>query len=95
MSTNYQAIILAEMKPDLYDGDKCDEVRPRWWAYADGDMEGDFTEVMSFDAKSFPPGTKITVSVPCCPMCGQQVELCSTDDSCYFDWDNWRDDKYS
>ncbi len=92
----YQNIMMAELKPDVYGGDACDEIEPRWEAYADGDMDSDtFKTPIQLCCESFPPGTKVTVSVPCCPKCGQQVEICRADDDCHFDWDKWVQEQYS
>lgn len=91
----YRDVMWAEMKPDVYDGDKCDQVRPRWWAYADGDMDGDFIEKIDIDCKHFPAGTKISVSVPCCPKCHQDADMCESDDGCDFDWKHLVECEYS
>ena len=92
----YQEIMWAEVKPDVYGGDKCDEVIPRWEAYADGDMDSDtFDHLLEFCCKTLPAGAKVTVSVPCCPECQQQVEMCQPDEGCDFDWDEWVQDEYS
>ncbi len=92
---NRQTFITAEMKPDVYDGDSCDQVRPRWWAQAEGDMEGSYVDVITFDSKQFPPGTRVTLSLPCCPECHQVAELCEQDDHCDFDWKQWTMNEYS
>ena len=90
------------MRPDLYDGDECDQVKPQWYSEMDGDMcpeEG--LEVIDYAAIVFPPGTKITISVPCCPKCGTPSENISDcggfigGSACDFDWKNWMNEKYS
>lgn len=92
----FQEIMHAEMKPDVYGGEKCDQVVPRWEVYGEGDMDLDFlSEPIKLDFKHFPPGTTVIVSVPCCPKCGQIVELCKSDDGCEFDWDEWVQNEYS
>ena len=92
----YQEIMWAEAKPDVYDGENCDQIRPLWEAYADGDMDSDtFDHSIELCCKTFPPGTKVVISVPCCPECGQQVEMCRTDEGCEFDWDEWVQNEYS
>ncbi|SEG20891.1 hypothetical protein [Marinobacterium lutimaris] len=85
----------AEMRPDLYAGENADQMRPQWRTYCEGDMDGDFLDILTLDAKRFPPGTKVLVLEPCCPECGQVVECCRTDDECDFDWDEWVLDQYS
>lgn len=87
-------IMWAEMSPDLYAGETCDQVRPRWHCHAEGDMDSDHMESISLDAKHFVPGTKIVVMEPECPQCGMVASCCITDKACDFDWDAWRDDKY-
>jgi len=62
----------AEMKPDVYSGDSCEQHRPNWYSYADGDKQGgDDGNELSLNAEAFPPGTKIVVSEPVCPSCGE------------------------
>ena len=96
MSTEYKAIMWAEMKPDVYGGEKCDEVIPMWEAYGDGDMDSDtFDHNIELDCKTFPPGTRVIISVPCCPDCGQEVEMCQQDEGCAYDWDGWVQNEYS
>ena len=92
----YQEILWAEVKPDVYGGSSCGQVIPMWEAHADGDMDSDsFDHPITLDCTGYPPGTRVSVSVPCCPECGQQVELCRDDESCEFDWDEWILIKYS
>lgn len=96
----------AEMKPDVYGGENCDEILPRWHCYAAGDKDSDYqAEPLTLDARTFPPGTKITISEPLCPSCGEFREpkyptpkigpvyggVCR----CGFDWDAWVLDNYS
>ena len=96
MKLEYQAIMWAEMKPYVYGGQNCDEVCPMWHAFAEGDMDSDtFDHPIELCCKTFPPGTKVVVSVPCCPECGQDAEMCKADDCCGFDWDAWVHTEYS
>lgn len=96
----------AEMKPDVYDGPNCDQVRPRWWTYADGDKEGGFEhEPLTLDARLHPPGTRISVMEPVCPNCDETRESIIPPPAtgpcfkskcrCGFDWDNWTGEQYS
>lgn len=92
----YAATQWYEMKPDLYEGDPVgSEIKPRFECFCEGDMQSDFEETVSFSAKDFPPGTKITVELPCCPECGQDVETCKELGDCDFDWDNWVAGEYA
>ena len=93
----YQRALWAEMAPDIYSGENCDEHRPRWHAYADGDMDSDYLETIELSAATFPPGTKITVEVPCCPDDGVSADYPRRSDGkceCGFDWPAWVEDRY-
>jgi len=92
---DYQEIMWAEQKPDVYAGPNCDEHRARWWIYADGDKQGDWDSRLSLIANGFPPGTKVTVSVPCCPTCKLDAQMCAETGGCDFDWQKWAEDRYS
>lgn len=98
----YRQVQWAEMKPDTYAGESCDEIEPRWEGYADGDMDGDTFNPMQLEARHFPPGTKVVVSEPECPDCHTpagfalnhetgQMENCE----CGFDWQAWTRDRYA
>lgn len=91
----YEKIMQAEMDPDLYAGQNFNELRPRWKAYAEGDMDHDYMEVVSLDSRMFHPGTKIVVLEPVCPKCKQIVSICGELTGCDFDWDAWVNDRYS
>lgn len=100
-----QETMWAEHKPDVYDGPNCDQVRPRWEVYADGDMDSDTSADVELSARTFPPGTKIVISEPLCPSCGELREpihpapetgpIYSGPCRCGFDWDKWVSDQYS
>lgn len=94
MSDDYREIMQAEIKPDIYTDDGIPE--PRWEAYAEGDMDSDtFKDPIVLECTQFPAGTRVVVYVPCCPECGQDVEMCSSDECCDFDWVEWVENKYS
>ncbi len=96
MAVNYKETMWVEMTPNLYHGDKCNEVMPEFECYADGDMDSERgLKEVTFAANNFPPGTKIIVMEPTCPKCHQVPEMCNYDSCCDFDWDDWRDGKYS
>ena len=93
---NFRTIQQARMEPDLYAGNLCDEIRPRW--IADVEKEGP-TEIdgnIELDPSAYPPGTRILIQVPECPDCGIDAEF-ATDGKCEcgFDWNAWRDGQYS
>jgi hypothetical protein len=95
MALDYVQIIAWEQKPDLYSGDNCDQTRPRWHGYAEGDKEGGFDETIELTPDRFPPGTIVKVLVPACPDCGLDMQSCSENDTCDFDWDQWIQSRYS
>ena len=85
----YKTTIWAEMKPDLYD-----EARPRFECFCEGDMDSDYVDEITLNSKQLPPGTVILVQQPCCPECGQEVDMCKPDEGCDFDWDEWCEERY-
>lgn len=93
----------AEMQPEMYGGDNCDEMEPEWFCYGEGDKDADRQrEPLTLDAASFPPGTLIEISEPLCPSCdtyrppkegawgGPYVDKCE----CGFDWKAWEEEQY-
>lgn len=104
----YAEIAWAEMKPYVYGGEQCDQIIPKWYGWFDGDMDGDYSDSFDLDAKGFPPGTKITISVPVCPNCQEKSDHSMFNNfpkegtnfqelkcDCGFDWTNWTYDEYS
>ena len=96
----YHEIMRAQQAPDVYDGPECDQHRPRWVGSAEGDMDGDgeISDVLELVARTFPPGTKVAVSVPVCPDCetpadahSDQTDKCE----CGFDWKEWATNEFS
>ena len=52
----------AEIKPDLYGGENCDEMRPEWHCQVEGDMGDDMNlQILTLDCSTFPPGTLVDV----------------------------------
>ena len=87
-----QEIMWAELKVDVYDGPNCDQHRPYWNAFSDGDKQDDDVDGdIVLSPTHFPPGTKIVISIPNCPDCDEIVDICT----CGFDWKNWVEEKYS
>lgn len=97
----YLEVMWAEQKPDVYSGPNCDEHRPDWYGGALGDKGGSEggMDVVELKAEHFPAGTKIVISVPLCPECGDSADLghFSKDQKCDcgFDWKKWADGEYS
>jgi len=83
------------MQPDIYSGDTCDRIRPRWNCFSEGDKDAVYLNVVELDAKTFPPGTRIIVREPECPRCNMIAELCKSNTSCDFDWEKWTQEQFS
>lgn len=93
-------------EPDCYDGKTCDRHRPRWMTSypKEGDEEDGEVLKLEIDAKTMPPGSRVTIEVPCCPNCGEPADMFH--DSlekvkewpacrCGFSWKNWVEDNFS
>ena len=99
----YSGEFYAEMKPDVYGGPNFDQHIPDWEAWAEGDKDspGSMGPELVMYAKVWPPGTKITVEVPCCPSCGMPASINSSTMAmnefciCGFNWKEWAEDRYS
>lgn len=94
---DYNIIAGAEIKADVYCGDNCDQHEPYIEAWCEGDMDTTKEEVIVFDVKRWPVGTKIQVQVPCCPNCHLDAEHQNDEGECEcgFDWKNWAEEQYS
>lgn len=92
----YHETMWAEMKPDCYAGENCDELEPRWWAFAEGDMgDGCDPDPIELSPATFPPGTKVVISVPVCPSCHEPNHNTGFQDcDCGFSWESWARDRY-
>lgn len=95
MDNDYRQTMWAEMSPDIYGGETCDQMRHRWHSFAEGDMDSDYSDALELAAKHFPPGTKVLILEPECPKCQQTPEICRGDEGCDFDWDAWTAERYS
>lgn len=102
--TFFRGTMRAELKPDCYGGETCDQIVHRWWCYCDGDKEGDYEHgPLQLVANFFPPGTVVSVQEPTCPDCGEVRQpsgppgQISWADNCRcgFDWKSWTLGKYS
>lgn len=93
-------------EPDCYDGDSCDLLRPRWMTSypKEGDVEEDSDILkLKLDARRMPPGTRITIEIPCCPECGESADSVEPkkrvrewpDCRCGFSWSKWATEEYS
>lgn len=88
----------AEHQPDVYDESGH---RPVWIASAAGDKdgEGEVGGELRLCAATFPPGTKVIVLEPICPLCGETpfeahgIWKCS--DPCEFDWREHAEARFS
>ena len=93
-------------EPDCYDGASCDQRRPRWMTSypKEGDEEDGETLKLEMNARQYPPGTRVTIEVPCCPKCGDPAD-CHYDGltpvrewpscECGFSWTEWVIDNFS
>lgn len=95
----------ATMQPDMYDGPTCDQMRPRWYCFADGDKQADYQDAaLELDPKLFPPGTRVVVFEPICPQCketrepnyknGKYLPGFAAKCRCGFDWEAWTANEY-
>lgn len=89
----FHQIMEAERKIYFYGGEKCDEQQPYWETGCEGDKGGDNVyEPLKLDASTFPPGTTIFISVPCCPKCQHQRHDNSTkcsNEHCGYNWSDF------
>ena len=90
--------VSVEMSPDVYGGENCDEVVPRW-AITGRSGSPDHEDTIEMDAKHFPPGTMVEVSEPICPVCDHPARYKDTDGICLgckkWNWNEWMQDRYS
>lgn len=100
----FRETMRAQQAPDVYDGPECNQHRPRWIGAAEGDKDGDgpIGETLELAAKTFPPGTKVSVSEPVCPRCHEVPALMNLpgqsgqwECGCDFDWKNWAEEEFS
>jgi len=91
----YTTVQRAEMAPDLYAGENCDEAMPQWKVTVMGEGEEELDGALELDPAHFPPGTMVLIQVPVCPDCELDAEyaedgICE----CGFNWNEWRDAQY-
>lgn len=91
----YQEIMRAERRVDCYGGDTFDQHIPLWRAYCDGDRDSSDLKEVVLGCGHFPAGTIVTVSVPVCPKCHQDADMCTDDEACDFDWRIWAEEQYA
>lgn len=105
---NYITDMVFRQEPYCYDGDSCDQQRPRWMTSypKEGDQEDGETLKLEIPARSVPPGTRVVIEIPCCPQCGDRADMCMgtgenadfkewPDCNCGFSWKNWVYDNFS
>jgi len=104
-------VMETEVIADCYAGPNCDEVKPLFRTYCRGDRESDtHTDDIVIPLKDLPPGARITVEYPACPVCGaardDEFEFgeggilnitghAKECDVCGFDWEKWVLENYS
>jgi hypothetical protein len=95
-------------EPHCYDGETCDQHRPRWMTSypKEGDEEDGETLKLEIPATSMPPGSRVTIEVPCCPSCGDPADMnVGTGETpshrewpacrCGFSWKNWVEENFA
>jgi hypothetical protein len=92
-------------EPDCYDGKNCNLLRPRWMTSypKEGDEEDGETLILEIPAKTMPPGSRVTIEVPCCPKCGEPADFSEPKKlgrewpkcRCGFSWKKWTLDNFS
>jgi len=90
------------MEPDCYDGDDCEDLRPRWNAGVEKEGDCSLGDQLTFLAKHFPPGTRIVIETPICPNCDESADMNTPiefgrewpDCDCGFSWSNWAREEY-
>jgi hypothetical protein len=92
----YETIGQAEIKVDCYAGKTCDQHKPEWHGFFDGDMDGGkIGKRVTLDVSNFTPGTRVLIQEPVCPECDAPREMCQQDDDCAFDWRTWDEEQYA
>lgn len=70
----------------------------------EGDEEDGETLKLEMPAQQHPPGTRVTIEVPCCPECGDPADINGSDGTmhkewpdcdCGFSWSKWVRDNFS
>jgi hypothetical protein len=95
-----------DMEPHMYDGESCDLHRPRWMTSypKHGKEEDGETLEINLPAHRVPPGTRIAILIPCCPICGDPADINEPGEdekrlwpncNCGFDWNKWAEGQYS
>ena len=92
-------------EPDIYAGETCDKHRPRWMTSypKEGDEEDGETLKLEMPAGQWPPGTRVTIEIPCCPKCGDPSDIKGFDGTkrkkwpnchCGFSWRKWVEERF-
>lgn len=83
-----------------------DKLRPRWMTSypKEGKQEDGETLKLELPAAMFPPGSRVTIEVPCCPKCGEPADMNGDDRKphrnwprcdCGFSWTEFAKDNYA
>lgn len=106
MKIDYAERQTFRQEPDCYDGKNCNRLRPRWMTSypKEGNEEDGETLLLKMPAQMFPPGTRVTIEVPCCPKCGDPADIKGCDGkkyrewpdcNCGFSWSKWVRENFS
>jgi len=92
-------------EPDCYDGNNCNQLRPRWMTSYPKHGDEEYGEVLKLeiDAYQVPPGTRVIIEVPVCPKCGDPADMNEPrrrqrkwpNCDCGFSWSKWTEEQYS
>jgi hypothetical protein len=105
---NFRETMTAQQAPDLYSGPNSDQSEPRWRTSTECDKgDGEELDTLKLAARTFPPGTKVSISEPECPNCGSvPTDLGDLPDEkggwftswrceCDFDWRAWTANEFA
>jgi len=84
------------LEPDIYSGDSCDEIRPRWMAHVDKEGLVEMDGNIEISPKALPAGTQVIIEIPVCPKCSMTADMAKDlICECGFSWKNWINSEYS
>jgi len=94
----FEKLYRFRQEPDVYDGEKFDQHRPRWIVGMPKEGDEDIGNTIIIKAEDYPPGTEVIIKEPLCPKCRDIYENCMArhcNAPCDFDWKNWTEEMYS
>lgn len=96
---DYMDVLNVDIRVNIYSGPNHDEHKKYWNARAVGDMQDEnFSEPeLTINLVDYPPGTKVIVREPLCPLCYDSYQNCmirTGPGACTFDWKAWTEEQY-